>query len=973
MTDLKKFLKKHVAQKKYTHFIQDKKYDIPDNKYDDFIRLYSRTIIKGVQIRVLEKHKEFGPICIEIECHKKYLTEKYIKKVITSCNKIIKKYLETSTETIESYVIRNNTTIKIMYPYICTKPSFQKIIINELSKNELRLIKKINEKSIYQQDIALYKSKDSGELIHLYNEANKKVFDILIPDQLLENVMTKHLIKILSIRKFNSDADNTFLKDGVDPYDLDCIIKKIKSEEDKIKEADMDEDETDDNTSSSDVNNKTSLNDFLLKYKAKKGEEFTHTSMIGGSWNIPDKFLEKFYKVYSKEVQKIELHLTEKHKPEYGPIVIDLDFKFKKKINPRPIDKKLIKKIVITIVTILKNIFGDEHDYTCFVLQRPKMCERKGIYCDGLHIQLPNIVCEYMFQYALRNKFINEFKYDIGCENELGNIYDESVIKRNNWCLYLSTKQGIKPYKIVALYNSNLDLDKLTVLDLVKILSIRNKNEEDLKKPINYNIVNDFVDKVTKHEKSIIRKDKEFKPLEITPDQEYNEQLIRKLLNMLNQERVDNYDDWMRVGMILHYCSVTDKNKQIDYYKLWNKWSSNSNKYSKKSCERQWGHFKNIKTNHLSLGSLFYYAKQDNPESYNKLKISEYIQKQQETFPDNNLVITDIVNKGHTCYAELKDNYCPFIEGVHDENHKSMYIEVTSTGLCLKCKNCPYEILPIEGHVKLPNSTLQSVFGIENMYNNVTINNNYDSKSILETFAIHKSEYDVFEDKTLNELVYLSLNGTGFKIAELVYYLYKDKFNCTINDIWYEYKNHRWRLGAPVLFKLISSDVTKYHVKLLDFYSSLKTNNKQEREHIEYIKKVISGVIKNLETTTFKNNIMQDICSTFYLNNKEFESELDKRAYLIGFENGVYDLETHEFRDGCPDDNITMSVEYDYIEKHTKHKNALLKFLEDILPNEDDRDFLLKYTATGLTAANKEEVCVILSYYKNNLRFNLFL
>ena len=40
------------------------------------------------------------------------------------------------------------------------------------------------------------------------------------------------------------------------------------------------------------------------------------------------------------------------------------------------------------------------------------------------------------------------------------------------------------------------------------------------------------------------------------------------------------------------------------------------------------------------------------------------------------------------------------------------------------------------------------------------------------------------------------------------------------------------------------------------------------------MKKVISRIIKNLETTTFKNNIMQDINTTFYLNNKKFEDQI---------------------------------------------------------------------------------------------------
>ena len=704
------------------------------------------------------------------------------------------------------------------------------------------------------------------------------------------------------------------------------------------------------------------FDDFLLQFKVNKGEDFTHTSMSGGSWNIPDDYLIYFYPLYAKEVQiqKRELCMTEKHQHEFGPIVIDLDFKFKERIIPRPINKKLIDRIVDKITNILKEIFGKEHNYTCFVLQRPGRSKRKGLWYDGLHIQLPYIVCEYMFQFALRNKFIKEFKLDVGCENELKDIYDDSVIKRNNWCMYLSTKPRVKPYVIIRLYNSDHELKDLTVLQLVKLLSIRNKTTAQLIKPINYEIINDFVDLVAKNEQYLIKKDVEFKPLEIKADQQYDEQLIRQLLNMLNKNRIDNYYEWIKIGMILHYCSLTDKNKNINYFDLWNKWSKNSSKYNEKSCNRQWKHFKNIKTKHMGLGSLFYYAKQDDPGSYSKFKINKYMQKQKETFPDNELVISNIINKGHTCIAELNDNYCPFIAGTHN-NDKTMYMEVNKNGLCLKCTKCPYEMLPIEGHVKLPNNTLQTVFGIENVYNNIIINNNYDSKNILDTFAMHKSEYDVFEDKTLNELVYLSLNGTSFKIAELVYYLYKDKFNCTRTDEWYEFKNHRWRLGAPVLFKLISSDVTKYFVKLIDFYKGLKTKDPVERNHIENMIRITIAIINNLEQATFKNSIMKDICATFYLNNKEFEHELDKKIYLIGFENGIYDLEKFEFRDGNPSDNITMSVGYNYVSEYTEHKNDLLTFLEDIQPNEEERDFLLKYTATGLSGENNEEIAVFLS------------
>lgn len=46
--------------------------------------------------------------------------------------------------------------------------------------------------------------------------------------------------------------------------------------------------------------------------------------------------------------------------------------------------------------------------------------------------------------------------------------------------------------------------------------------------------------------------------------------------------------------------------------------------------------------------------------------------------------------------------------------------------------------------------------------------------------------------------------------------------------------------------------------------------------------------------------------------NPDFESLLDTKTNLIGFENGIYDLTTDTFRSGRSDDYITFSTGYDY-------------------------------------------------------------
>ena len=78
----------------------------------------------------------------------------------------------------------------------------------------------------------------------------------------------------------------------------------------------------------------TTLEGFLSQFIIKKGAdvEASHTSMGPpfGKYYIPDEKLSKFHNVYHHHVfdHKKDCHLVERHQ-NVGPIVIDLDFKYK--------------------------------------------------------------------------------------------------------------------------------------------------------------------------------------------------------------------------------------------------------------------------------------------------------------------------------------------------------------------------------------------------------------------------------------------------------------------------------------------------------------------------------------------------------------------------------------------------------------------------------------------------------------------
>ena len=204
------------------------------------------------------------------------------------------------------------------------------------------------------------------------------------------------------------------------------------------------------------------LRKFLNKHTTPG--DFTHTAMSksGGKYYIPDDKTQEFFELYSEAIDhgKIKLHLTERHLPNAGPICIDFDFKFDNECNPRLITKSIIKIIVERLTIILVKMFGNDIFPECFVLQRPVQCKKKDIWTDGIHIQFPYIVCEYLYQFILRSEFIKDPIPGLDtCTNSISDMYDKCVIKSNNWCMYGSTKENIPPYELKWIFNSHYDLD----------------------------------------------------------------------------------------------------------------------------------------------------------------------------------------------------------------------------------------------------------------------------------------------------------------------------------------------------------------------------------------------------------------------------------------------------------------------------------------------------------------------------------
>ena len=183
----------------------------------------------------------------------------------------------------------------------------------------------------------------------------------------------------------------------------------------------------------------------------------------------------------------------------------------------------------------------------------------------------------------------------------------------------------------------------------------------------------------------------------------------------------------------------------------------------------------------------------------------------------------------------------------------------------------------------------------------------------------NKTEYMKIMRESIMKTIGEAESGTHDDIARVIYELYKHQFRCANvkKDVWYEFRGHRWNLlsGAHTLKILISTEIAIEFNQLASLYHiEMGTARAAGKDYEQYLKKGqhIDKIITKLKQTDFRNSVVSACAVRFYEEN--FEEKLDSKTDIIGFDNGVYDLANKLFRNGCPDDYVTMTTGYPYKE-----------------------------------------------------------
>lgn len=173
-----------------------------------------------------------------------------------------------------------------------------------------------------------------------------------------------------------------------------------------------------------------------------------------GKYSIAEDEYGDFLRIYHDHVflKKLPALLLERHSATASPILIDLDLQYPL-TDPltRVYTDTNIQQFVSQYAAALHRFIAFEEPLRFYVQQIPTPLANKGHLKDGLHIICPDIALTYDDLFTLRKYTLENSIIDTafpGLLNPPTDCFDESVIKRNNWFLYGSTKPERIPYAV---------------------------------------------------------------------------------------------------------------------------------------------------------------------------------------------------------------------------------------------------------------------------------------------------------------------------------------------------------------------------------------------------------------------------------------------------------------------------------------------------------------------------------------------
>jgi P4 family phage/plasmid primase-like protien len=220
-------------------------------------------------------------------------------------------------------------------------------------------------------------------------------------------------------------------------------------------------------------------------------------------------------------------------------------------------------------------------------------------------------------------------------------------------------------------------------------------------------------------------------------------------------------------------------------------------------------------------------------------------------------------------------------------------------------------------------------------------------------FWLKEDAFNVFQElqeTSVNKLIDNAENSSDVDIALVIEKMIGEAYKCCINSNGkiehYHFMEHRWKREPkwPSVWRLMNTTIASAFLKRSNYWNSKSLESLNEVETATY--SIRSTKLKNvvliLKNHTKRGRIFAEFEKLCCVSIDEFSALFDSNKLLVGFNNGILDLETGTFRDGLPEDMVTFSTGYDWAFTCDEAiQTRINNFISSIMTNTDMVNYTL--------------------------------
>ena len=392
-----------------------------------------------------------------------------------------------------------------------------------------------------------------------------------------------------------------------------------------------------------------SLQQFLDNHKADS--LWTHTSLKGGKYFIPEDHKDQFYGLYVEEIINQEKQYLTERSSDIGPLRVDFDFIYGNKVQKHLHTREQVTNFCEAYMNEVSTYLELPSVVDLYIMEKrkPTLDTKKNRMKSGIHIVVPQ-VCTHKFveQRVRRNLLKNMGTYfsSLPLSETWEKIYDEGVVNRSvPWTIYGSRKNDPNSLPYLTAYILQFDSQKksLKIIENVPPISVpimrtlslvRDDSDEtpmtDEGKKIYANLNKPDGDVLisggsavlprrgrpaTRGEKSGSRESSPAGRIILQPLDAERKDYIKDHTMNLKADRFNDYSSWVQVGICLHNIHPELLDVFLDFS------SQDETKYNEADCINKWNSltFRND-GDRLGEGTLRYWSREDNRLEYDRIE-----------------------------------------------------------------------------------------------------------------------------------------------------------------------------------------------------------------------------------------------------------------------------------------------------------------------------------------------------------------